>query len=152
MDNDKWWWEITPAWQGIFYAIEIREVGRMSALKSAMPLHRQRRHGLFVPAILSAFALAIAIPTGASVADDDLGFSVGAEVLNQTRGTGARIDQSIGLDEDDSGDGGLSQSVDIGSFNAGNGFNNSNAVATAIIQQHAVQIIGAGGVDGNTGN
>ena len=132
----------------------------MNALRGILSLSH---HCRTLPAALSALALAIALPAAGWAADDaapvvadaDLAFSsapVGDDTLAATRGTGEGGSPALPWEEDESDDGGSFQSVDIGNFNGGNGFNNSNAVAVAIVHQHAVQIIGSGGIDDVVGN
>lgn len=69
--------------------------------------------------------------------------AIGDEVLAATHGAGKA--GSLLFDEEDPS-GGASQSVNIGNLNGQDGVGSNNAVAVAIVHQHAVQIIGPGDV------
>ena len=140
--------------------VDSHEVSRMNALRGILNLGHLRRA---LPVALSALSLVIALPVASSVAgedtqpvaDADLAFSelpVRDDTLAQIRGTGDGDGPALPWDEDDSSGGGSNQDINIGNFNTGNGFNDSNAVAVAVVHQHAVQIVGSGGIDDVVGN
>ena len=102
-----------------------------------------RRYGRSLPAAIAAFALVLGTSTAVFADDSEESSPFGDAAiddlaLSQTVGI---AQGAISVIQNVDGEGSV-QSVSIGSYNNGRGFGSYNAVAVAVIEQDAVQIVG----------